>query len=264
MEKMNLILEKIRSENFLEEIISEKQLDLELKKSSPDYDLVDELTKTILETRGKVVKEIDVNPEIKAIRQRKIKRIRFPKWAVSLSAACVMLLCANCISVFAWDMNIVSAVIEFTKGGFSVDFGKNEYEVIELPTSENDPYGLIAKLAEYDIEFETPHYIPEGFVLTEVNTNVNEEIWNTVRFIYRNDRQNFSIDFTSYYDYVPKTVIASDHYNISEINVNGSPAIVSKEDNQYSITYQKNKTVFFLFSQDVPYDECEKIVESIK
>ncbi|MDE7098593.1 MAG: hypothetical protein K2O60_05555, partial [Ruminococcus sp.] len=185
MDKINLILEKIRSEGFLEEIISEKfekQLDLELKKSSPDYDLVDELTKTILETRGKIVKEIDVKPEIQAIRQGKIKRIRFPKWAISLSAACFIMFCANCISVSAWDMNIVSAVIEFTKGGFSVDFGKNEYEVIELPTSENDPYGLIAECAKYEIYPETPHYLPEGFELTLISNNVNKDYANIISF----------------------------------------------------------------------------------
>ncbi len=67
-------------------------------------------------------------------------------------------------------MNIVSAIIDFTKDGFSVDFGRDEMTIIELPTSDDDPYGFIAKLAEYDIEFETPHYIPEGFVLTEVDT----------------------------------------------------------------------------------------------
>ncbi len=46
--------------------------------------------------------------------------------------------------------------------------------------------------------------------------------------------------------------------------MNGSSAIVSKEDNQYTIMYLKGKTEFFMFSVDVPYDECEKIVASIK
>ena len=161
-------------------------------------------------------------------------------------------------------MNIVSAVIEFSRGGFAVDFGKNEHEVVELPTSENDPYGFIAKLAEYDIEFETPHYIPEGFVLTEVSTNVDEGFANTVRFLYEKDKQCLSLAFKRFYDEIPDIGIPSDHYNISETEVNGSPAIVSKEDDQYTITYEKDKIVFVMFSVDVPYDECEKIVVSIK
>ncbi len=99
---------------------------------------------------------------------------------------------------------------------------------------------------------------------TDVDINVNKDHANTVRFIYWKDNQNFSIDYTRYWNEVDRIGIPSDHYNISETEVNGSPAIVSKEDNQYTITYQKDKTVFFMFAQDVPYDECEKIVESIK
>ena len=175
----------------------------------------------------------------------------------------VLVLAANCITVLAYDMNIVSAVIKFTQGGFSVDFG-NQPEKIVLPTSEDDPYGLIAKLAEYDIEFETPHYIPDGFVLTYVDTNVNENYANTVRFIFRKNKQTISIDYVRYWNDVGQIGIPSDHYNISETEVNGSLAIVSKEDNQYTITFEKDKTVFFMFTQDVPYDECEKIVASIK
>ena len=264
---MNLILEKIRSEVFLEKIISEeleKQLDLELKKPSPDYDLVDELTKAILEARGKAVKEIDVQPEIQAIRQRKIKRIRFPKWAVAVSAACVVLIGANVFSVSAWDMNIFSAIIEFTKGGFSVDFIKNEYEVIELPTSENDPYGIIAECAKYEIYPETPHYLPEGFELIDTSANVNEDFSNIASFTFAKDNMLIGFEFERYWHDTGKMVIPSDKYNISETNVNGNPAIVSKEDNQYTITFMNGKTSFLMFTQDVPYDECEKIVASIK
>lgn len=175
----------------------------------------------------------------------------------------VLIFTANCVTVAAWDMNIISAVIEFTKGGFSVDFGKQTEEVI-LPTSEDDPYGFIAKLAEYDIQFETPHYIPEGFLLTEVDTNVNEDYANTVRFTFRKNKQTISIDYVRYWNDVGQIGIPSDHYNISESEINGSPAVISCEDDQYTITYQKNKTVFFMFTQDVPYEECQKISDSIK
>lgn len=66
------------------------------------------------------------------------------------------MLAANFISVAAWDMNIVSAVIKLTKGGFSVDFGESEKNKIVLPTTEDDPYGIIAECAKYNIYFETP------------------------------------------------------------------------------------------------------------
>lgn len=63
------------------------------------------------------------------------------------------------MTVAAWDMNIVSAIIDFKKSGFSVNFSEQPEE-IHMPTFKDDSYGFIAKLIEYDIEFETPHYIP--------------------------------------------------------------------------------------------------------
>lgn len=246
-----------------------EMLDKELEKSDDetDYGFVDELTTAVIESEGKNCLIVDVDKALDKLKNRTTKHsriIRFPKWAVGLSAACIMMLCANCISVAAWDMNIISAVIKFTKGGFSVDFGKNESKIIELTTSEDDPYGIIAECAKYDIYPETPHYIPDGFVLADIDINVNEDYANTICFIFRNGKQNFSIAYTRYWNEREQIGIPSDQYNIYETKVNDSPAIVSKEDNQYTITYQKDKTVFFMFAEDVSYDECEKIVESIK
>ena len=268
---MKDLVDKINADKeFTMEAYSYIKTELDRETSKPlrkrDFDRIEQLTSQLAELSGD-----DYTPDntdrlyerIKSYEKMAKKPVNIFKRFVPVLCCFVLIFTANCLSVAAWNMNIVSAVIEFTKSGFSVDFGKPGEE-IHLPTSNDDPNGFISKLAEYDIEFETPHYIPEGFVLTDIDTNVNENVGNTVRFIYWNGKQNFSIDFTSYCDYVPKTFIASDHYNISETDVNGSPAIVSKEDNQYSITYQKDKTVFFLFSQDVPYDECEKIVESIR
>lgn len=248
-----------------------EMLDKELSKSDDetDYGLVDELTTAIIESDGKNRLTVDVNKELDKLQNRTEKHsriINFPKWAVGLSAACIMLFCVNCISVAAWDMNIISAVIKFTKGGFSVNFGEheNDVDVIELPTSEDDPYGIIAECAKYDIYFETPHYIPDGFVLTDIDSNVNEDYANDVRFIYWNGEKHFSISYKRYWNEAGSIGIPSDHYNISETTVNGTHAIVSKEDNQYTIIYQKGKFVFFMFADGVPYDECEKIIESIK
>lgn len=267
----NVLNDIISAEPFKELSAEEltKELDAEIAKPNPDYDLVDELTEAILEARKTPVKkeEEDIEAEIAMIKEKanaKKRIFRCPKWVAAVSAACLMLVVANTVSVAALGMNIFSAAIEFTKGGFSVDFSKQEQNAIELPTSESDPYGFIAKLAEYDISFETPHYIPDGFVLTDVETNVNENYENTVSFHFVKDKKSIWIDFIKYYNEVGQQGIPSDHYNISERDVNGATAIVSKEDNQYTITYQKEKTVFFMFIQDLDYNECEKIVDSLK
>lgn len=243
-------------------------LDKELSKpdNETDYALVDELTTAVIEAEGNQRLTVDIDEEFSRLQKKTAKRgaFHFPKWTVGVSAACVMLLCANFISVAALNKNIISAVIEFTKGGFSVNFNGSDNEAAELPVSEQDPFGIVAECAKYDIYPETPHYLPEGFVLDFIDTNVNEDYANDVRFIFKNGNQRISIDFTRYWNEIGKIGVPSDDYNISETEVNGCPAIVSKEDNQYTITYQKDKTVFFMFADGVPYDECEKIVESIK
>lgn len=267
MENMNLILEKIRSEVFLEEIISEeleKQLDLELKKPSPDYDLVDELTKAILEARGKAVKEIDVKPEIQAIRQRKIKRIRFPKWAVAASAACVVLIGANVFSVSAWDMNIFSAIVEFSKGGMSIGLN-NKQDIIELPVSEEDPYGIKAKCEEYGISPLTPHYLPEGFEIMDFYADINEAI-SDICFFYQKGEVKLNITYTKYADSenVPPVGIPSDTYNLQEKEINGQTMYILKEDKQFTATFLNGDIVYVIYSNQLGYDECQKIIESMK
>lgn len=101
-------------------------------------------------------------------------------------------------------------------------------------------------------------------MLTGIDTNVNEDYANSVRFLYEYENQKISLSYKKFYNDVANIVIPSDHYNLSETEVNGSPAIISKEDDQYTITYQNGKTVFIMFTVDVPYDECDKIVASIK
>lgn len=263
------ILKKIFSDESFKEPNAEeliKELDEELAKPEPDFDLVDELTTAILEARGVSVEEKDVEKELALLKQKAQPTKHsfvFPKWAAAASAACVMLVLANAFTVFAWNKDIFSSITQITQGGFTVDFNKEEENVITLPVTEDDPYGFIAKLAEFDIYFETPHYIPEGFVLTEVNTNANEHTANTVYFTYWKGKQNIGIKFSRYWNEIGSIVIPSDHFNISEREVNGSKAIVSKEDGQYSIIYEKDKIVFSMFADKVPYDECEKIIDSI-
>ena len=251
-----------------------KQLDEELAKpeSKRNYDKIAVLTAGVCEL---IDSNSQPNDTLQVGRQKLYSRIAeydrkknkssvkvFRKMLPVVCVAAVML-AANCISVMAWNMNIVSAVIEFTQGGFSVNFGKKEHEVIDLPTSEDDPYGIIAECAKYDIYPETPHYLPEGFELS-LSTNNVSDYSNDVKFVYNNGKKSITFDVTRYWDEVGQIGIPSDKYNIIETTVNGYPAIISKEDNQFTLAYQIDKTVIFIFTQDVDYLECDKIVASMK
>lgn len=267
---MNELADKINADKeFTMEAYRYIKSELDKETAKPlhkrDFDRIEQLTAQLAELSGdKPSDNTDsLYRQIREYERTAKKPLNIFKRFVPVLCCFVLVITANCVSVAAWNMNIISAVIKFTQGGFSVDFG-NQPEKIVLPTSEDDPYGLIAKLAEYDIEFETPHYIPDGFELEHTSSNTNKNVSSMVRFIFKKGNQSISFDFEVYQNDVGQIGIPSDHYNISETEINGYPAIVSKEDNQYTITYQKDKTVFFMFADGVPYDECEKIVESIK
>lgn len=249
----------------------EQMIDNEMSKpgNKRDYNKVRELTTAYSEITGadKELSKFGVDEIISATRQNtknKSTHTRKFKLAIPLAIAATLMVVANCITVVAYDMNIVSAIIHITKGGFSVEFKDDNNNVIDIPTSENDPYGLIAECAKYEIYPEVPYYIPEGFELTHTY-NDEDKKESVVTFVFTNGNQSIGIDFTHYWNEVIPVGIPSDEYNISETTVNGHNAIVSKEDDQYTITYiDENKTEFFMFTIDVPYDECEKIVASIK
>ncbi|MDE5770326.1 MAG: DUF4367 domain-containing protein [Ruminococcus sp.] len=266
---MKDLADKINADKkFTVEAYKYIKTELDRETSKPlrkrDFDRIEQLTSQLAELSGyDTLDNTDkLYERIRSYERAAKKPVNIFKRFVPVLCCFVLIFTANCVSVATWDMNIVSAMIEISKGGFAVDFGKPKEE-IHLPTSEDDPYGFIAKLAEYDIEFETPHYIPEGFSLGNVEYNENSAKTSII-FDFYNGKQSISVYYDKFHNEVGQTVIPSDHFNISETEVNGCPAIISKEDNQYTITYQRDKIIFFMFTQDVSYDECEKIVESIK
>lgn len=266
MDNKKLILEKIRSDNSFGEFTAEeleKQLDSELAKSAPDFDLVDELTSAILEARGKAVKEIDVQTEIQTIRRRGMKRVGCPKWAVAVAAACVMLIGANAFTISAWGMNIISAIVQISKGGMSIDLNHNR-DIIELPVSEGDPYGIKAKCAEYGINPLTPYYLPEGFELTDFNEDTNV-VSSDLRFYYSKGKEKLIIGYTKYFDseLIPPIGIPTDSYNLTETELNGHLMYILKEDNQFTATFLYDNIVYIITSNGLDYDECQRIIESL-
>lgn len=269
---MKKLSEKINADKHFKSeayLHMKRQLDEETAKPlrKRDFEKIEQLTESMSELLDDTDTDCSegISKLYSRIEQEKIrnrKPIRVMKKFFPVICCAVVILAANCISVAAWNKNIVSAVIEFTKGGFSVTFDKKD--IVELPTSEDDPFGIIAECAKYGIYPETPYYIPDGFELEHTSSNINENTSNIVCFVFKKGNQSIAFDFEVYHNEVGQIGIPSDHYNISETEVNGYPAIVSKEDNQYTITYQKDKTVFFMFADGLPYDECEKIVESIE
>ncbi len=266
----NEIISRVLSENSSDIVKSaeelEEMLDKELSKpeNEIDFGLVNELSIAVSEAQGKSV-DIDVNEMFMKFKNEKLvekRSFRMPKWSAGLIAACLILMFGNAYAVKAWNMNIVTFIVEFTKGGAIIDLGSDTEEEINLPTSYSDPYGIIAKCAEMGISVETPHYIPEGFTLKEVDTENNADR-KYVMFSFKDGKKTICFTVETYED-GEQIGIPSDEHNISEAYVNGHKTAVSKEDNQMLAVFRSGNYLFTVFTQDVDYGECDKILENIK
>ena len=129
-------------------------------------------------------------------KNRRKPSVRVVRKMIPVVCVAAVMLAANCFTVSAFGKNVFSIVIEFAQGGFSIDFNKQN-DVIELPTSEDDPYGIIAECAKYEIYPETPHYLPDGFELTLMTNDVNEHS-NYAKFVFRNEDKVIALTYTRY------------------------------------------------------------------
>lgn len=55
-----------------------------------------------------------------------------------------------------------------------------------------------------------------------------------------------------------------DNYNLTETEIDGNPAIISKEDDQYVLVFRNDTNLETkIWMEGVDYEECDKIVASL-
>ena len=246
------------------------ELNEELKKkfNKRNFDKIEELTQLIRElTEGKE----DMNKRTEngiAMLNEKIHennntiKFNFKKAVVGLCMFCAVIVIFNCMSLSAWGTNLFSAIVKLNKGSISIDFGKQHQEIINLPKSPDDPYGIKSKCAEVGLYPQTPEYLPENFDLVNLETD-EMEICTCIEFYYKNDKMKINISYSEFnIDDIPPLGIPADTYNLSETKVNNNTVYILKEDNQFTATYIIDNIVYFIYTDNVDYNDCEKILES--
>ncbi len=244
------------------------QIDKEMEKPADerDYQKIAELSQTCCELMGlleeaKMTSETEIGKILnhsKTIRRKPSKRFYKTISAIGIVA---VLLMANAVTVFATNQNIVSFVIERAEKDFSVT--PIPEKVIELPTTPDDPYGIKGECAKYGLNVEVPTYLPEGFVLVDIEENENHARKDAT-FWFQNKNIHLKFIYAEIYDWNANLGIPSDKFNLEEIEVNGKSAVTSKEDGQYNLIYYDNNIEYFMTSDYLDYAECDKIVNSIK
>ncbi len=244
------------------------QLDNELKKpvTQQNFDLIDEITETICEIRKEnefiEAKSRSGIEYLKKQTEPVCKKSKLKKWCTILGSCVAVVLVLNVASISAFGKNVFSTAYQIVKGGINIDMDKEE--AIELSAESDDPYGMKAKCAEYDMYPLTPTYIPEGFELVNLFEEKNE-VFAHIIFQYKDSGIKLNFDFCQYKEgeEIPPIGIPTDTYNIMEKKVNGRTMYILKEDNQFTATFQEDNMVYVVSAIDCNYDECQKVIESL-
>lgn len=265
----NELLKKFLSDNEFEKLAVEKNLkELEKLVKKGDVEKIDEIVDFLLEVQGGCdIDDIDVNEKadeiIRSYNSKKVKkcRKRIPKRFVAVVASFMTLFATNGIVKATTNESLLSLAVDIKESGFSIDFS----ETIELPTSEDDPYGIKGECQKYGYTPDVPFYLPEGFELKHMSDSYVESEECTYNcFTFKKGKGSICFSYDYFANKIGSRTIPSDEYNLSEIEVNGTKAILSQEDDQYVVNYQKNNIIYVIFIQHVDYSECDKIIESIK
>lgn len=191
-------------------------------------------------------------------RIRPTKRFRL---LMTAGIAAVMLLAANAISVAAYQQDVFSVIVHYVDHNFFIEYPNDK--ILNLPTTPDDPYGIRTECAKYGLDVLAPMYLPEGFVLGDCECH-QLDAYTAVDFrFYRNKREVIGFTYTCFADPDAYSSIPSDDMNLREVDVHGTPAIVSEEDGQYTIIFKKG-TLETIITSDCGYSECDKIIASLE
>lgn len=254
----------------------EKELAKPYKKR--DYDKIEELLNEYTRRNG-MEEQIQKASEIgiqRAIAKTKTEKLRVRKYRPLLTAVCLAVVMAifNTISVVAFDMDAFSFIVHVVDNGFSVDFFSKEVpseSVIQIPVSEDDPYGMIAECAKNGIYPETPHYLPEGYVLTLCKNSDILNFRQGMKFTFTNQNNTnesicFMYDIYESKEYMTNAKFSNTEHNLREIEINGKTAILAEEkkDKQFTVVYHIDNLLISIFTENMPADEVYKIIEFMK
>ena len=256
------------TQDALKEIDAMLAKELDKPANSRDYDKIEELIDIYTHLTGKE-EEIEQAAEDGIAGLQKRLHTSKPRISVKvkvmLAVACVVvtMLIANTFTVMAWDMDVFSVIVHLSDGSFSVVFP--EKEAVILPTTEEDPYGIRTECAKHGMDVEAPTYLPEGFYLTKASYVPNENYANMATFWFnRGDNEVIIFGYDLIFDEEVEFNYPCDEFNLSEIEINGNPAILSKEDEQYTIVWKNGDIQCDISTLNVDYDECDKVVASLK
>lgn len=193
MDNAEKVIKALCSDNSIEIPDIEKLeriLEEEIARDNPDFDLIDEITATILELKNIDVPETDIDSEIRKIKHRGIKhrlKFRLPRF-LSVAAVITVIVAVNLFaSPFiadgvknffpSIDTRNNKTVLDFTNSGTEKEYGivpqkESNYNVIKEQTSAHG----------FDVYIPTEG-IPSNEYSMIINYNKSDNIVKDIMFV---------------------------------------------------------------------------------
>lgn len=268
MNKKEFLRKLLYDKKFEEKAVEANLKELKKQVRKGDVEKIEEIVDFLLDIKGldksdepdmeKVINNFHTREKKDSIHVHTNSSIK--KRVAAAVVPVMVLLATNGIVQAATNENLFTLAVNIKEGGFSLDTGNT----IELPVSEDDPYGIKGVCQTYGYTPDTPFYLPEGFMLKHMGDSTNDPdcIYNS--FTFKKGKASIHFSYMYYYDKIKPMDVPCNEFNLSEIEVNGAKAVLSQEDGQYVVNYQKGKILYTVFIQHVDYSECEKIIKSIE
>ena len=253
------------------EILSDLKKDLANEKSKlpseRDESFISELEELIAQTEEEILSESQarsLDKSLKMLDEYKIPReIKLFKYLSVAAAVLIVFWGLNTASIKVFGQNMFSTAYQLTKGGITISTD-DPSNSDELTVSPSDPYGMKAKCAEYGFFPDTPSYIPDGFELYNLIEGTEDNL-DVIIFMFRKENMILNFYYTNYRTNEIKSPITfpSDTYNINEETINGNTFYILKEENQYTALYTENMIKCKIYSENLDYNDCIRILESM-
>lgn len=273
------LLKKISNDTETEHLLLtqlQSRLDEELKKPSKrrDYDKIDALSCEIAElAMGSDQLETKTESGIALLKAKAenpdtIKKPgRFRPAFITLCSLAAVITALNAVTLSTSGMNLFSAVVKYSKDAVSFTFGDDNEPG---PPSDSqihtyDDFGILQKCEEFGISPDVPHYIPQGYILSDfIYHNLTDS--DDLYFCFTKENASLNISYQSYRSSndIPPQLIPSDNHDFSAAEINGSEAFILKEDNCYTALYQKNGVVCIYSCEGMDYNEFISVINSVK
>lgn len=266
-----LIMDDKADHEFYEEIWETLNAELEKNVEEQDFNLINDLTKTLFEMCGIEYYEEEQNKASIEHLKKATKQINSThkminiRWLIPITCV-IILLTSNIISYSVLGMNIFSAAVRISEGSvlinYSSDYGQDSDSNFANYSDE-----ILNICIGNGFTPLVPYYYPAAFSPTDTWGKVIDSDSKTdILFYFAHDKKKLNIQ----YSYVPNLDanidfgLPSNTYQVSEETICGNKVFFIKESNtEFHVSFKIDHVVYTIYGDGLQEIEFRKILYSM-